>query len=135
MPLPTDPDPQVFLRVKGALKTIGMSQRDLAKHLGLAPGVVSLALSGGNEKTFRRIIDMLEQEHGIDPSNCLGKANGAIGFRGNYRRSKQNCMPCGQKSKHWDGGSKRKSNPQNDQHRTSNTKRIVIGVYTKKCNR
>lgn len=73
MPLPTDPDPQVFLRVKGALKTIGMSQRDLARHLGLAPGVVSLALSGGNEKTFRRIIELLEQEHGIDPLQLFGE--------------------------------------------------------------
>ena len=73
MSLPTDPDPQVFLRVKGALKTLGMSQRDLAKQLGLAPGVVSLALSGGNEKTFRRIIEMLEQEHGIDPLQLWGE--------------------------------------------------------------
>ena len=73
MSLPSDPDPQVFLRVKGALKTLGMSQRDLAKQLGLAPGVVSLALSGGNEKTFRRIIEMLEQEHGIDPLQLWGE--------------------------------------------------------------
>lgn len=73
MPLPNDPDPQVFLRVKGALKTIGMSQRDLAERLGLAPGVVSLALSGGNEKTFRRIIELLEQEHGIDPQQLWGE--------------------------------------------------------------
>lgn len=73
MPLPNDPDPQVFLRVKGALKTIGMSQRDLARYLGLAPGVVSLALSGGNEKTFRRIIEMLEQEHQIDPLQLFGE--------------------------------------------------------------
>lgn len=73
MPLPTDPDPQVFQRVKGALKSIGMSQKDLAEHLGLAQGVVSTALSGGNEKTFRRIIEMLEQEHGIDPLQLWGE--------------------------------------------------------------
>jgi len=73
MPLPNDPDPQVFQRVKGALKSVGMSQKDLAERLGLAPGVVSLALSGGNEKTFRRIIEMLEQEHGIDPLQLWGE--------------------------------------------------------------
>lgn len=73
MPLPTDPDPQVFQRVKGALKSIGMSQKDLAERLGLAQGVVSMALSGGNEKTFRRIIELLEQEHGIDPLQLFGE--------------------------------------------------------------
>ena len=73
MPLPSDPDPQVFQRVKGALKSIGMSQKDLAVHLGLAQGVVSMALSGGNEKTFRRIIEMLEQEHQIDPLQLFGE--------------------------------------------------------------
>lgn len=73
MSLPNDPDHQVFLRVKGTLKTLGMSQRDLAKQLGLAPGVVSLALSGGNEKTFRRIVELLEQEHGIDPLQLWGE--------------------------------------------------------------
>lgn len=73
MPLPTDLDPQVFQRVKGALKTVGMSQKDLAQYFGLAQGVVSTALSGGNEKTFRRIIEMLEKEHGIDPQELLGK--------------------------------------------------------------
>ena len=72
MPLPTDPDPLVFQRVKGALKSIGMSQKDLAEHLGLAQGVVSMALSGGNEKTFRRIVEMLEQEHQIDPLQLFG---------------------------------------------------------------
>ena len=73
MPLPTDPDPLVFQRVKGALKSIGMSQKDLAEHLGLAQGVVSMALSGGNEKTFRRIVEMLEQEHQIDPLQLFGE--------------------------------------------------------------
>lgn len=73
MPLPTDPDPQVFQRVKGALKSLGINQKDLAQHLGLAQGIVSVALNGGNEKTFRRIIEMLEQEHGIDPQQLWGE--------------------------------------------------------------
>ena len=50
-----------------------MSQKDLAEHFGLAQGVISTALSGGNEKTFRRIIEMLEQEHGIDPLQLWGE--------------------------------------------------------------
>lgn len=73
MPLPGDPDTQVFQRVKGALKSVGMSQKDLAERFGLAQGVVSAALSGGNEKTFRRIIEMLEQEYGIDPLQLFGE--------------------------------------------------------------
>ena len=73
MPLPNDPDSLVFQRVKGALKSVGMSQKDLAKHFGLAQGVVSMALSGGNEKTFRRIVEMLEQEYGIDPLQLWGE--------------------------------------------------------------
>jgi transcriptional regulator with XRE-family HTH domain len=73
MPLLSDPDPLVFQRVKGALKSVGMSQKDLAQHLGLAQGVVSLALNGGNEKTFRRIVDLLVKEHGIDPQQLFGK--------------------------------------------------------------
>ena len=73
MPLPNDPDPLVFQRVKGALKSVGISQKDLAKRFGLAQGVVSTALSGGNEKTFRRIVELLEQEHGIDPLQLWGE--------------------------------------------------------------
>jgi transcriptional regulator with XRE-family HTH domain len=73
MPPPPPPDPQVFQRIKGALRSIGISQKDLAEHLGLAQGVVSMALSGGNEKTFRRIVEMLHQEHGIDPLQLFGE--------------------------------------------------------------
>ena len=71
----SDPDSNqlVFNRVKGILKTLEIGQKDLANQLGLAQGVVSLALNGGNEKTFRRIVDLLVKEHGIDPQQLFGK--------------------------------------------------------------
>ena len=73
MPSNLNNDQLVFQRVKGILKTLAISQKDLAKQLGLAQGVVSLALNGGNEKTFRRIIDLLVQEHQIDPQHIYGE--------------------------------------------------------------
>jgi predicted transcriptional regulator len=71
----SDPDSNqlVFNRVKGILKTLEIGQKDLANQLGLAQGVVSLALNGGNEKTFRRIVDLLVKEHGIDPQQLFGE--------------------------------------------------------------
>ncbi len=63
----------VYLRVKGILKTLAINQKDLSKRFGLAQGVVSLALNGGNEKTFRKITDLLVQEYGIDPQLIFGE--------------------------------------------------------------
>lgn len=66
-------DQMIYLRVKGILKTLDLNQRDLAKRFDLAQGVVSLALNGGNEKTFRRITDLLVQEYGVDPQQIFGE--------------------------------------------------------------
>lgn len=63
----------VYLRVKGILKTLAINQKDLSKRFGLAQGVVSLALNGGNEKTFRKITDLLVKEYGIDPQLIFGE--------------------------------------------------------------
>jgi transcriptional regulator with XRE-family HTH domain len=73
MALDSNTEQMMYLRVKGMLKTLAINQKDLAKRLGLAQGVVSLALSGGNEKTFRRITDLLVQEYGIDPQQIFGE--------------------------------------------------------------
>lgn len=73
MPKNIDPDQMIYLRVKGLLKTLAINQKDLSKQLGLAQGVVSLALSGGNARTFRRITDLLVQEYGIDPQQIFGE--------------------------------------------------------------
>ena len=73
MALNSDSEQMMYLRVKGILKTLNLNQKDLSKRFGLAQGVVSLALNGGNEKTFRRITDLLVQEHGIDPQLIFGE--------------------------------------------------------------
>lgn len=73
MPKNIDPDQMIYLRVKGLLKTLAINQKDLSKQLGLAQGVVSLALSGGNARTFKRITDLLVQEYNIDPEQIFGE--------------------------------------------------------------
>ena len=73
MPKNIDPDQMIYLRVKGLLKTLAINQKDLSKQLGLAQGVVSLALSGGNARTFRRITELLVQEYNIDPEQIFGE--------------------------------------------------------------
>lgn len=73
MALNSDIEQMLYLRVKGILKTLGINQKDLSKRFGLAQGVVSLALNGGNERTFRRITDLLVQEYGVDPQQIFGE--------------------------------------------------------------
>lgn len=63
----------VFNRVKGILRSLGLNQQQLAQKLGLAQGVVSLALNGGNEKTFGKIVTLLMQEYGVEMDSIYGE--------------------------------------------------------------
>jgi transcriptional regulator with XRE-family HTH domain len=59
----------VYTKVKGELRALGLDQAALSEKLGSNPASVSKALNGNNEKVFRRIIDLLEAEYGLTSLN------------------------------------------------------------------
>ncbi len=56
-----------YSRAKDILKSLNLDQYTLAEKLGLQQASVSIALNGKNEKTFLRIVALLEKEHGVNP--------------------------------------------------------------------
>ena len=58
-------------RAKSALKSLNVDQNVLAEKLGLTQAAISLALNGKNEKTFLRIVGLLEKEYGIMPADIF----------------------------------------------------------------
>lgn len=60
-----------YARAKAVLKSLNVDQYDLADKLGIKQGPVSLALNGKNEKTFLRIVALLEKEYGIMPADIF----------------------------------------------------------------
>jgi transcriptional regulator with XRE-family HTH domain len=60
-----------YSRAKAVLKSLNVDQYALADKLGIKQGPVSLALNGKNEKTFLRIVALLEKEYGIIPADIF----------------------------------------------------------------
>jgi transcriptional regulator with XRE-family HTH domain len=60
---------EMYGQVKGILKTLGIDQDTLAEKFEMTQASISKALNGGNEKTFLRIIRMLETEYGVTSLN------------------------------------------------------------------
>ncbi|AEE54590.1 hypothetical protein [Haliscomenobacter hydrossis] len=60
-----------YARAKAVLKSLNVDQYALADKLGIKQGPVSLALNGKNEKTFLRIVALLEKEYGIIPTDIF----------------------------------------------------------------
>ena len=60
-----------YARAKAVLKSLNVDQYALADKLGIKQGPVSLALNGKNEKTFLRIVGLLEKEYGIMPADIF----------------------------------------------------------------
>jgi predicted transcriptional regulator len=58
-------DTNLYNQVKGVIRSLNLDQNVLAEKLGVNQANISKALNGANEKTFQRIIDFLESEHGI----------------------------------------------------------------------
>ena len=58
-------------RAKSVLKSLNVDQNVLAEKLGLTQAAISLALNGKNEKTFLRIVGLLEKEYGIMPADIF----------------------------------------------------------------
>lgn len=65
MPRKNNFDPNLYSQVKGVIKSLNLDQNILAEKLGVNQANISKALNGSNEKTFQRIIDLLESEYGI----------------------------------------------------------------------
>lgn len=62
-------DPNLYSQVKGVIKSLNLDQSVLAEKLGMKQTTVSKALNGSNEKTFQRIVELLETEYGVTSFN------------------------------------------------------------------
>lgn len=61
----------MYTRAKGVLKTLNVDQSVLAEKLGITQASVSLALNGKSEKTFLRIVGLLEKEYEVMPADIF----------------------------------------------------------------
>jgi transcriptional regulator with XRE-family HTH domain len=59
-------DITIYNRVKGTLKSMDLDQQSLASKLGVTQTMVSMALRGKNEKTFQRLLTLMEQDYGVN---------------------------------------------------------------------
>lgn len=59
----------IYNQVKAVMKSLNLDQAQLAEKLDLTQASVSKALNGGNEKTFQRIVNLLESEYGVASLN------------------------------------------------------------------
>jgi transcriptional regulator with XRE-family HTH domain len=59
----------LFTQVKGVIRSLGLDQMLLAEKLGVNQTNISKALNGGNEKTFQRILNLLETEYEVTSLN------------------------------------------------------------------
>ncbi len=59
----------IYNQVKGVIKSLNLDQSVLAEKLGMKQTTVSKALNGSNEKTFQRIVELLETEYGVTSFN------------------------------------------------------------------
>ncbi|AEE50268.1 helix-turn-helix domain-containing protein [Haliscomenobacter hydrossis] len=62
-------DDLIYNQVKAVMKSLNLDQAQLAEKLSLTQASVSKALNGSNEKTFQRIIHLLETEYGVASLN------------------------------------------------------------------
>lgn len=69
MPKKSPLDPNLYNQVKGVIKSLNLDQSVLAEKLGMKQTTVSKALNGSNEKTFQRIVELLETEYGVTSFN------------------------------------------------------------------
>lgn len=56
----------IYTKVKTIIKSLNLDQQTLANELGVHQTMVSNALNGKNEKTFLRLIVLLEKEYGAN---------------------------------------------------------------------
>ena len=61
----------MYTRAKSQLKSLNIDQHEIAAKLGVKQSAISFALSGKNEKTFLRIVGLLEKEYGIMPADIF----------------------------------------------------------------
>jgi transcriptional regulator with XRE-family HTH domain len=69
MPVEKNIDPSIYHQVKAVMKSLNIDQAQLGEKLDLTQASVSKALNGGNEKTFKRIMELLGNEYGVTSLN------------------------------------------------------------------
>lgn len=60
-----------YSRVRAILKSLNVDQNVIAEKFGVNQSSISLALNGKNEKTFLRIVALLEKEYGVNPTDIF----------------------------------------------------------------
>lgn len=63
-----DSDLDMYGRTRAILKSLDVDQHVIADKFGIKQSSISLALNGKNEKTFLRIVALLEKEYGVNPA-------------------------------------------------------------------
>ena len=58
-------------RLRSLLKASNIDQQTLADKLSVNQSVISNGLNGKNEKTFLRIVALLEKEYGVAPADIF----------------------------------------------------------------
>jgi transcriptional regulator with XRE-family HTH domain len=58
-------------RLRSLLKASNIDQQTLADKLSVNQSVISNGLNGKNEKTFLRIVALLEKEYGVTPTDIF----------------------------------------------------------------
>ena len=66
-----DSDLDMYSRTRAILKSLNVDQYAIADKFGIKQSSISLALNGKNEKTFLRIVALLEKEYGVAPADIF----------------------------------------------------------------
>lgn len=66
-----DSDLDMYSRARATLKSLNVDQYAIADKFGIKQSSISLALNGKNEKTFLRIVALLEKEYGVNPADIF----------------------------------------------------------------
>ena len=66
-----DSDLDMYSRTRAILKSLNVDQYAIADKFGIKQSSISLALNGKNEKTFLRIVALLEKEYGVNSADIF----------------------------------------------------------------
>lgn len=66
-----DSNLDMYSRTRAILKSLNLDQHVIADKFGIKQSSISVALNGKNEKTFLRIIALLEKEYGVNPADIF----------------------------------------------------------------
>lgn len=66
-----DSNLDMYSRTRAILKSLNLDQHVIADKFGIKQSSISVALNGKNEKTFLRIVALLEKEYGVNSADIF----------------------------------------------------------------